>query len=567
MAERARDPGADSFRRAAALLDGLAGGGASHVVLSPGSRSTPLALAAARGEGLTLYVSPDERAGGFFALGLARATRLPAILVATSGSAPGHWLPAAIEAAEDDVPLVLVSADRPPELVGCGANQATDQSRLFGAHSRANFTLAADASPALARDLGRRVALACRWPWPGPVHVNAAFREPLVPARATDCPPWRSRCEPVPVPAGGVVEADALARAAAVFQGRRGVVLAGRLPTGDPAAAGAARLADLLGCPLVADPLSGLRAGSDGEEHLTTADALLRDGSLPAPEWCLRVGAPPVSRLLEEWAGRAARSLVVTRRAAWQDPARTAEYVLPGDPAATLAGLAAVVAERGLRAAPWPELAALQAAALEALARLDPAPAEAGLVTALARELPEGAALFLGNSLVVRDFDRFLPWREAALALYANRGVSGIDGNVASAAGIAAGLDRPMLAVVGDVALFHDLNALWLAARHGVVVLVINNGGGAIFAELPQAALPEFDRLWLTPTGLDLAAAAALFGLPFARHQDPSALAAVAAQHLARGEAALLELVVDREASARGRRAWWAACRAGRAPL
>jgi 2-succinyl-5-enolpyruvyl-6-hydroxy-3-cyclohexene-1-carboxylate synthase len=301
---------------------------------------------------------------------------------------------------------------------------------------------------------------------------------------------WRSRCEPLPVPADGVVAAAALDRVAEVFHGSRGVVLAGRLPPGDPAAAGAARLAGLLDCPLVADPLSGLRTGPGGAQHLTTADALLRDGSLPTPEWCLGVGAPPVSRLLGEWTGRAARRVVVTSRAAWQDPTRSAEHVLPGDPAATLAGLAAVVAERGWRAAPWPELAARQAAALDVLARLEPTPAEAGMVSALARELSDGAALFIGNSLVVRDFDRFLPWREAALSLYANRGVSGIDGNVATAAGLAAGLDRPVLAVVGDVALFHDLNSLWLAARHGLVVLVINNGGGAIFAELPQAALP-----------------------------------------------------------------------------
>ena len=554
----ADDPGAAAYRRAVALLDGLTAAGLESVVVSPGSRSTPLALAAARCTALRVHVIADERSAAFFALGLARATGRPPALIATSGSAPVHWLPAAIEACEDEQPLLLLSADRPPELLDCGANQATAQGALFAAHARALFALPADATRVHARDVGRRAAAACLWPRRGPVHVNVAFREPLVAADPASCRGWTPGAPAMHVPGRVTPDLGAVAAAAARLAGRRGAILAGRLPPGDPAAPALMTLARALDCPVIADPLSGLRAGQDpGVRVLCAADAFLRDPAAPAPDWLIRVGLPPVSRHVEQWAARCPETLLLAPTPGWTDPLRAAHTVLLGDPAASLSVLAAAVTRAGLRAAGWDLLDRREAAALASLEALEALPAEAALVRAIARAAPAGMPVFISNSLVVRDFDSFLPRRAAPLALYANRGVSGIDGNLSTAAGLVTGAGRAGLAVLGDLALFHDLNALSLCRGRPLVVVVVNNGGGAIFGQLPQAGLPEFDALWLTPPALELARAAALFELDYARLDGDADLEAALSVALAAGRPALLEFVVDRAASHAGRRAWW----------
>ncbi|NGP53868.1 2-succinyl-5-enolpyruvyl-6-hydroxy-3-cyclohexene-1-carboxylic-acid synthase [Thioalkalivibrio sp. XN8] len=566
MTDQARpgDPGAAAFERAVALLDGLAATGARHVVVSPGSRSTPLALAAARCEGFSLHVVPDERSAAFFALGLARGTGQPAVLVATSGSAAAHWLPAAIEACEDEQPLLLLSADRPAELLHCGANQATEQASLFAAHARALFALPGDATAAHARDVGHRAGAACLWPRRGPVHVNVAFREPLVPLDAGRCGPWSPGDRSVHLPARTTPDLGAVAATAAQLGGRRGAILAGRLAPGDPAADGVIGLALALDCAIIADPLSGLRAGAPAEARVLCAgDAFLRDPAAPCPDWLIRVGQPPVSRHVEAWAARCPETVLLAGTPQWADPLRRAGTVLLGDPAATLAMLAAAVSRAGLRAAPWDALDHCEAAARAALARLEALPAEAGLVGAIAAAAPSDTPVFVANSLVVRDFDSFLFRRPAPLRLHANRGVSGIDGNLSTAAGLVAGTGQPGIAVIGDLALFHDLNALSLCAARPLVVVVVNNGGGAIFRQLPQAVLPEFESLWLTPPQLEVERAAALFGLEYARFDGPGALEAAIVGALAGARGVLLELVVDREASHAGRQAWWSSVQAG----
>jgi 2-succinyl-5-enolpyruvyl-6-hydroxy-3-cyclohexene-1-carboxylate synthase len=560
----APDAGEAAYFRAAALLDGLTATGLREIVVSPGSRSTPLALAAARCAAFRVHVVPDERSAAFFALGLARAGGRPVALVATSGSAPAHWLPAAIEASEDAQPLLLLSADRPPELLDCGANQATEQGRLFAAHARALFGLPADADANYARDLGRRAAAACRWPLPGPVHVNCAFREPLVAADPARCTPWTPGAAGVHLPARVTPELAIVAAAAARLAGRRGAILAGRLAPGDPAARAAAELALALDCPLIADPLSGLRAGQDPAARILCAgDAFLRAADAPVPDWLVRVGQPPVSRHVEQWAARVPETLLLASTPGWADPLRRADSVLLGDPAASLAVLAAAAARAGLRAAPWDALDQREQAALAALDGLTAPPAESVLARAIASVVPAETPLFLSSSMVVRDFDSFLPRRAAPLPVYANRGVSGIDGNLSTAAGIVTALGRPGVAVLGDLALFHDLNALALCRELPLVIVVVNNGGGAIFGELAQAALPEFERLWLTAPALDLSHAAAAFGIAHQALDAGAGLAATLAAALAAGRPALLELVVARAASHAGRRAWWAATASG----
>ena len=559
------DPGSVAWRRARALLDGLSESGARHIVISPGSRSTPLALAAARCTDFKVHVIPDERSAGFFALGLARATGRPAVLVATSGSAPAHWLPAAIEACEDEQPMLLVSADRPPELLDCGANQATEQGQLFGAHARARLDLPADASTAHARDLGRRAAATCLWPRPSPVHVNVALREPLVPSDPRTCQAWSVGPTTFHLPRVAPPDLRVVAATAARLDGRRGAILAGRLAPGDPSAGAIAALGAALQCPIIADPLSGLRAGhTDGARVLCSADAFLRDSDAPCPDWLLRVGKPPVSRHVEAWAGRCPDTILLAPGPPWGDPLRKAHTVLLGDPAATLAALNAAVSRAGLKAAAWEALDVCEATAQAALAAMRTRPLEADLVHAIAAAAPAATPVFVANSLVVRDFDSFLPRRAAALPLYANRGVSGIDGNLSTAAGVISATGRPGVAVLGDLALFHDLNALSLCAGLPIVVVVVNNGGGAIFRQLPQAGLPEFEQLWLTPPQIEPQQAARLFGLAYAQHARAEGLEAAIVGALEAGQPMLLELVVERETSHVARQAWWARSGSGR---
>lgn len=556
-----------AYARAVALLDGLTASGLESIVVSPGSRSTPLALAAARGKSLRVHVIADERSAAFFALGLARGSGRPTALVATSGSAPAHWLPAVIEACEDAQPLLLISADRPPELLGCGANQATEQSALFAAHARARFPLPADATCDHARDVGRRAAAACSWPRPGPVHINAAFREPLVATDPAVCPEWSPSDGRLHTPDRATPDLAAIAATAARLAGRRGAILAGRLAPGDPAAAAVVELARALDCAVLADPLSGLRTGRSAEARiLCAADAFLRDPGAPLPDWLIRVGQPPVSRFVEQWAARCPDTVLFAGTTDWADPLRAAQTVLLGEPAASLAALTAAVSRAGVRARDWDALDRREVAALETLDALPAPPAELALVRAIAAAAPPDTPVFVANSLVVRDFDSFLPRRAAPLPLYANRGVSGIDGNLSTAAGVATGCGRATIAVVGDLALFHDLNALSLCRGRPVVVIVINNGGGAIFGQLPQSQLPEFDALWLTPPEIDIGRAAALFELPYTRLDAAAELETAILGAVVAGRGAVLEFVVQRAHSHAARMAWWNAPPCGSQP-
>jgi 2-succinyl-5-enolpyruvyl-6-hydroxy-3-cyclohexene-1-carboxylate synthase len=293
---------------------------------------------------------------------------------------------------------------------------------------------------------------------------------------------------------------------------------------------------------------------------LTAASAFLRDPAAPVPDWLIRIGLPPVAACVEAWAARCPETLLLAQTPFWTDPLRSARTVLLGDPAASLSVLAAAAMRAGLRAAEWNWLDECETAARESLAALRPRLAEAELVQAISAAAADETPVFIGSSLVVRDFDGFLARRRAPLSLYANRGVSGIDGNLSTAAGVVAGAGQPGFAVLGDVALFHDLNALSLCRNRPLVLVVVNNGGGAIFGQLPQSGLPEFAQLWLTPTGLDLARAAALFELEYARLAPGSDMAGTLAGALQEGRPVLFELQVDRHASHAARAAWWSSC-------
>lgn len=554
------DTGRDNLLWAWALIDGLAAGGVSHAVISPGSRSTPLTLACLRHPRLKTWIQVDERSAAFFALGLARSENQPVALVCTSGSAPANWFPAVIEADMGAIPLILLSADRPPELRGCGANQAIDQIGLFGGHVRGFHELpcAAGAADRLRwlRAVAARAVDQSRWPLAGPVHVNVPLREPLLPAD-----PWPELLlEPVaqvdyPIMSLAPTEAENLVRQ---LSGGRGLIVCGGGETDPGFPAAVTQLARQLGCPLLADPLSGLRFGAhERSAVLSRYDAFLRRAAIPRPDWVLRFGAMPVSKFLQRFlAGLAGvPQIMVDATGRWSDPLQRASHVLRADGVA----LCRQLSELAVQAAPPDWLAAWQAEEQRAaqLATLDP-PLEAAVVQAILARLPEGAILFSGNSMAIRELDAYSGCGGAARRILGNRGASGIDGNVSTALGLAAGSGQPVLALLGDLTFFHDMNGLAAARGLDVVFVVLNNNGGGIFSYLPQAQLEEFEHAWLTPLNLDFSHAAALHGLAYHRVDGAADFSAVLAEALA-GGAHLVEVVLDRKASVSRHQAYWAA--------
>ena len=521
------------------FVDALVAAGVGDAVVSPGSRSTPLALALRAHPGITVRVLLDERSAGFFALGMAKAGRRPVAVLTTSGTAAANLLPAAVEASLGRVPLILLTADRPAELRDRGAAQAIDQVRLFGTHAKwfAELPLL-DGEAVTARHVrsvaARAVATAVAGP-AGPVHLNIPFREPLVPDGPLG-PLDGGQQTAVVAGVRTLADEDVGLLAWRLASVERGLIVAG--PQDDPSfPAAVARLAAALHWPILADPLSLARCGPhDRARVVARGDQILRPGPWRAahvPGLVLRFGAMPTSKplltLLEE---ERPAQVVVDGDGGWREPAIGPTTFVHADASATAHALADAlgVGERrtgGSRLRPVPArghrwldawLAADRAAdrALRGwLARTTDAgePFEGAPFAHLADLLPDGGILWAGSSMPVRDMDAWLPAGPRAIRPLASRGANGIDGVVSAALG-AASTGAPVVLVIGDVALLHDLSGLVAARRLGLAatIVVVNNDGGGIFSFLPQAtaARPDaglpahFEELFGTPHGIDL---------------------------------------------------------------
>lgn len=540
-----------------AFVEELVRAGLGDVIVCPGSRSTPLALAVAAHPGLRTHVLIDERSAAFVALGLARTARRPVAILVTSGTAAAELLPAVAEAALARVPLILLTADRPTELRDRGAPQTIDQVGIFGSHVRwaAEAPLPDGRAETVAHLrwlAGRAVAEAAAGPrGAGPVHLNLPFREPLVPGGPLGPQPDLEGAPFARAVAGMRTLDDGTldALAGRIATTPHGLLVAG--PDDDPAIPAAlAALAAAAGWPVVADPLSGARTGTHDRSHvLARSDQLLRAGSwidAHRPALVLRTGAMPTAKPFTELLAAARpETWILDGDAGWREAALVPATCLHADAAATLRGLADRLVARGHRpdpawAAAWREADARADRAMRAWLGELAEPFEAIPFTVVPSVLPDDAVLWVGSSMPVRDLDGWLPVGERPLRILSSRGANGIDGVTSAAAGAALAGPDPVLLVTGDVSFLHDIGGLVSARLLGVAltIIVIDNDGGGIFSFLPQAAadrpdvgLPAaFERLFGTPHGIDLVALARGAGAAADRHEwatFPTALRAV----------------------------------------
>jgi 2-succinyl-5-enolpyruvyl-6-hydroxy-3-cyclohexene-1-carboxylate synthase len=522
---------------AATLVDEWTRRGVTDAVVAPGSRSTPLALALAADPRVRVHVHPDERSASFLALGLALATGRPPVVLTTSGTATAHLHAAVVEADLAEVPLLVCTADRPPELQGVGAPQAIDQVHLYGRSVRAFL------DPGVADAAGRgrwrglaahALAEATAPAHPGPVHLNLAFREPLLgtPGPLPDAPAEDAEGDG----SEAVVLAGSVLTLVDELAGRRGVVVAG--PGSGPGAA-LHELATALGWPVLAAPQADVW-GVPGAV-IPAADALLRVPALAEalrPEVVLRLGTPLASKVAGEWVARSGAHEIAAAGAGRRiDPHGTADVVLPVAPGALLAAWSAAVGELrptegGAWRARWEQAGATALAAIARALDAEAGPTEPGVARAISAALPPDADLVVSSSMPVRDLEWYADPRPG-VRVHANRGANGIDGVVSTALGVALGARRPTAVLLGDLAFLHDSNGLLGAAARGadLVVVVVDNDGGGIFSFLPQAAAvpaERFEQLFGTPHGVDLVGLAAAHGL-IARVVDDDVGAAVAA--------------------------------------
>ena len=537
-----------------ALADELVRCGLTRAITCPGSRNAPLIFALAETDGIEAVSVLDERSAGFMALGMAKATGRPVAVTCTSGTAAANLLPAVVEAHEARVPLIVLTADRPPELRDTGAGQAIDQIKLYGSAAKW-FVEVGNHEPGRDSAIYHR-SIACRAYFtaaggrPGPVHLNFPLREPLSPVREDITPddwagrddgrPWVDVWEPEVSAAHGLIKATARARSAIVCG-----------PGSDKHVQQITALAAATGWPILAEPTSGLRSGSHDRSHVVAHyDVLLRDEDWAAahvPAIVYRIGDTPTSKPLRAWLAEA-EQVVIDPHASWHEPTRSAQWIVVADPGETCSTLADVVRVR--RAPEWLEEWRRADQLVAPLLAEMPDPFEPKVWAALAESLPADALVWVSSSMPIRDVETYFPSVEKPIRLLANRGANGIDGVVSSAAGAALATGGRGWLLTGELALLHDIGGLLAARRAGADLTIVcaNNGGGGIFDFLPLAehgAGETFEEHVITPSAVDLAQVAALAGLEHRMATTPDEVSAAAA------EPGLVEVRTDRAENVR----------------
>ena len=550
------------------LIEELLRHGINRFILSPGSRCAPITAAIARHPEAVKTVHFDERGAGFFAVGYGKATGRPAVVVCTSGTATANYYPAVVEASTDAVPMIVMTADRPPELHGIGANQTIDQQRLYGGFVRneiqmpcpstdipAEFVLIS-IDTAVARATGSMA---------GPVHINVPFREPLAPlgpkqgfgVYLSTLNQWLTGTSPLrairPAPqTSSKIEIDDIARDLSVDS--PGILVVGPL-RGESEIEAARRLAIKLGWPVFADIRSGLRLGAPVETLIPHFDQLLlNDRSLGQQAIkILHIGGVLTSKRYYQFMERAriAAYVLVGPDPQHSDPSRRVTRFVRAD----ISFVCSELSERMQQvhsSAFTRELLNLNAGVEQVIAQeadSQDSISEIGVVRTITREISSGEVLWLGSSMPIRNMDMFAAKGGGEPVIGANRGASGIDGSIASFLGFVDGSGRPGTAILGDLATLHDLNSLALVrhSKHPVTIVVINNNGGGIFSHLPIVECEDvFETYFGTPHGLTFAEASAMFKLAYGRVTATGEFQGAyrAARHS--GQSTLIEVITDR---------------------
>ena len=556
--------------------------GIYHAVISPGSRSTPLALACELHPEIKTWLQIDERSGGFFALGLAQKKHQPVLLICTSGSAVTNWFPAVVEAAHSYTPLILLSADRPQELQNCGANQTIQQNYLFTSYVR-DFIALKHADKALLnghylQQISSRAYNNSLHTKPGPVHINIPFREPLLP----QCKTAKSlnntiqqltqqiltdnttidSSQPLTNTAVNKKNLKAIIK---IINSGNGLIICGRLnqqeqrdftPT-------VSLLAEQLHCPILVDPLSNLRFNTSSQNTVYNYDHSLKQSIVPKPEWIIRFGQFPVSKaLLNYLQSLNSTTILISSYGDTLDPIHSANSVLTMLPVEFCNAIVnnSVTARSKDWLTHWQQIE--QQAEKKIAQSLSSAANnthffEGHIIHSLLKHIPDKSILFSANSMAIRDFDTFITHSSASgkqLDFFANRGTSGIDGNVSTFFGLLASQSHYAIALLGDLSFYHDMNGLLIARQlaasgYNATIIVVNNNGGGIFNYLPQHQLDNFDKLWKTEINLDFQHSARLYGLGYHRIENQQQLEAGLSYTVQQSGIQLLEVIIDQKIS------------------
>lgn len=522
----AADPVYDTV---AAFAAGLVEHGVTDVVISPGSRSTALALTLHVQPKLRTWIQLDERSAGFFALGQARRTGRPSVLVCTSGTAAANYLPAIIEAHHAGVPMIVCTADRPPELRGWGSAQTIDQVKVYGATTRwaADLAVAGVLTPTQGRVIAHRAVASATGINPGPVHLNWPLREPLeplgvvpvveAPDRGAPATPGETEA-PIPAAPAAPGEDNLLADLKSY---ERGVIIVGPdaasgIEAQNEVVVAALALSAATAWPVVGEPIAGTRRarGPSTGTVIANADHLLHHsgvGEELRPDVVVRVGGAPTTKPLRLWleAHRPTHVVLIDPANRWDDPSFIVTQHAAADPVTLLTEGAGVVRRESDWCERWKELDLIAGRVISD--EIKQGPLLSALVTSvLAEAVPGGTLVMASNSMPVRELDSFVPAEGPRIDFVGNRGASGIDGITSTALGLASQHDAPVVLFIGDIALLHDLGALFGAGRCGLhlTVVCVDNNGGGIFSSLPIASRGDevdFETLFRTPHDLDLA--------------------------------------------------------------
>jgi len=593
-----QDSANPAYMYAVAFVDELQRAGVQNVVICPGSRSTPLALAFVAQTAIRTWMHVDERSAAYFGLGMAKQLRQPVALLCTSGTAAANFLPALVEAKLSHVPLLVLTADRPHELRDNGAPQSIDQNRLYGTNTKwfveVALPEATDAALRYIRTTADRAAAAAQAIPAGPVHLNFPFREPLTPEPIPGLllPPvekhnlvaWQGRPDNAPyievhdAPLGASATTVIEKLLVMVRRALRGLIIVG--PNDDSTLEEPlVRLAQHLGYPILADPLSQLRCGvHDRSMVLTSYDSFLRIDSFvesAQPELILRFGAIPTSKSLLLYLKRYACCPlgVIDGNGGWEEPTQLASELFHTNPTSLCQDLLTALNQQKANEerqkdvsqawlSSWQYTDKITQQALQNAIHDFNKLFEGRVFSELANLLPHGTTLYIGNSMPVRDLDTFFWSREQRIRIMGNRGANGIDGNISSALGASAvaGQHGPTVLVLGDLAFFHDLNGLLAARFHqlNLTIILINNDGGGIFSFLPQATYPEhFEQLFGTPTGLDFRLVVEMYGGQYQKVDSWELFRKAVNQGLLTGGLQVIEIPTERTSNVKMHRQLW----------